>query len=60
MTLDERQIGEFVSMAWNWATIFLPRLGAAIAILAVGLLVARWLSRLVLRVLSRTPHVDPR
>src|SRR5215472_17229206 len=58
MPLDEKQISQLVQMAWNWATLFLPRFGAAIAILAAGLLISRWASRLVRGVLLRTPHVD--
>jgi small conductance mechanosensitive channel len=59
MLLNEEQINQFVSMVWNWATLFLPRFGAAIAILAAGLFVASWMSRLVRGALQRTRHVDP-
>ncbi|HKE38776.1 MAG TPA: mechanosensitive ion channel family protein [Casimicrobiaceae bacterium] len=59
MPFDEKQISQLVQMAWNWATLFLPRFGAAIVILAVGILISRWVSRLVRGALVRTPHVDP-
>jgi len=59
MPLDQQQINQFVSMAWNWATLFLPRFGAAIAILVAGLIVASWISRLVRGALLRSRHVDP-
>lgn len=59
MPLDQQQINQFVSMAWNWATLFLPRFGAAIAILIAGLIVASWISRLVRGALQRSRHVDP-
>ena len=59
MPLDQQQINQFVSMAWNWATLFLPRFGAAITILVAGLIVASWISRLVRGALLRSRHVDP-
>src|SRR5215470_16306248 len=59
MPLDQQQISQFMQMVWNWATLFLPRFGAAIAILAAGILISRWASRLVRGALVRTPHVDP-
>ena len=59
MPLDQQQINDFVQMAWNWATLFLPRFGAAIAILVAGFFFARWMSRLVRKVVAKAPHVDP-
>jgi small conductance mechanosensitive channel len=59
MALGEQQINDFISMAWNWATLFLPRFGAAVAILAAGLFVSNWMSRLARRALQRIRHVDP-
>jgi small conductance mechanosensitive channel len=59
MSLNEQQVSQFVQMAWNWATLFLPRFGAAIVILAAGFLISRWVSRLVRDTLMQTSHVDP-
>ncbi len=45
-------------MAWHWAEAFLPRLVAAVLILAVGFIVAGWLDRLVRRLLGDV-RMDP-
>jgi small conductance mechanosensitive channel len=61
MTVAEApaQLGALAAMAWSWALAFLPRLGAALAILVVGFLLAGWGARVAQGVLMRTPHVDP-
>jgi small conductance mechanosensitive channel len=53
-----RQLTAFGAMAWTWAVEFLPRFGAAIALLLVGAIVASWVSRAVRAALSRSRHVD--
>src|SRR3954453_12738352 len=58
MALGEQQINDFISMVWNWATLFLPRFGAAVAILAAGFFLSNWMSRLARRALQRIRHVD--
>jgi small conductance mechanosensitive channel len=59
MSISDLQINDFVSMAWNWATLFLPRIAAAVAILVVGLLVSNWIARFVHSAVHRTRHIDP-
>lgn len=48
-----------LDMVWAWSTAFLPRLIAAILILFVGALIARWVSRGVVDLTRRTDHIDP-
>ena len=48
-----------VDIAWAWAVAFLPRLLAAAAILIVGAMIARWLSRTIFNLSQRTSHIDP-
>jgi small conductance mechanosensitive channel len=53
------ELSASAAMLWAWSVEFLPRLGAALLILVIGLLIAAWASRLVGGVARRTPHVDP-
>jgi small conductance mechanosensitive channel len=46
------------TLSWAWAVEFLPRLGAAIVILVVGVLVAQLAARLVKLTLERAGHFD--
>ena len=48
----------FAAMAWAWAVTFLPRLGGAIVILIVGIVLARLAARVVRATLERTGHFD--
>jgi len=48
----------FSDMVWAWSVEFLPRAGAALGVLIVGLLAATWISRAVRAGLRRTPHID--
>jgi small conductance mechanosensitive channel len=41
------KLGAFAAMAWAWAVEFLPRLASAAILLILGLLVARWVGRLI-------------
>ena len=52
------QLTAFGAMAWAWAVAFLPRFGAALAVLLIGILAATWVSRAVRAALRRAPHVD--
>jgi len=52
------QLGAAATMIWAWGLAFLPRFGAALLLLIVGLILAGWASRLVRRLLTRTRHVD--
>lgn len=58
LTETPRELGAFATMAWAWGVEFLPRLGAAVVILIVGIVIADWASRLITGVARRTPHVD--
>jgi len=59
LNLDAQNIDRFAIVAWTWAEAFLPRLLGAVAILILGAIVARWLSRLVWDVSGKTTHIDP-
>lgn len=50
------QLSAGATMIWAWAVTLLPRLGAALVILAVGFFVAGWVSRLASRIVAR--HLD--
>jgi small conductance mechanosensitive channel len=52
------QLTAFGAMTWTWAVEFLPRLGVALVILAVGFSVAGWASRLVRAAIERSRHID--
>lgn len=52
------QLDAFATMVWAWTLSFLPRLGAALLLLVVGLFLATWLSRAVRAALQRARHVD--
>jgi small conductance mechanosensitive channel len=60
MTLAEApgQLSAFAAMAWAWAVAFVPRLGAAALLLAIGVVVARWTARLVRSVAGRAIPAD--
>lgn len=51
-------INRAIDVAWNWTAAFLPRFVAALLILTVGAIVARWLSGAVMNVVNRTGHID--
>jgi small conductance mechanosensitive channel len=59
LDLSQQNLNRLGDMAWAWAAAFLPRLLAACAILVIGAVVARWLSRLVFNLTGRTAHIDP-
>lgn len=52
------QLSAVAALVWVWAVAFLPRLSAAAVMLAVGFLIAGWLSRLVRRIVEHTHHID--
>jgi small conductance mechanosensitive channel len=51
-------LGSFAAISWAWAVEFLPRLGGAIVILVVGVVVARLAARVVKVTLERAGHFD--
>lgn len=59
MNLSPQDLDRFANVAWAWAAAFLPRLAAALAILIIGTMLARWLSRAVSNISQRTTHLDP-
>jgi small conductance mechanosensitive channel len=59
LTLNPQHLDRLAEIAWAWAAAFLPRIVAAAVILAVGVLVARWMSRGVDDLSRRTTHIDP-
>jgi small conductance mechanosensitive channel len=59
LTLTPTHLDRLADVAWTWATAFLPRLVAAVLILAIGTIVARWVSRAVYDISRRTTHIDP-
>jgi small conductance mechanosensitive channel len=52
------QLSALAAMAWAWMLAFLPRLGAALLLLAIGLFVAGWAARMARAALLRTRRVD--
>ena len=58
MDFNSQRFTHLADLAWSWAAQFVPRLGAAVLILGVGVVAARWLSRAVNAALARAPHVD--
>jgi small-conductance mechanosensitive channel len=58
MDFNAQRFTHLADLAWIWAAQFLPRLGAAVLILGVGFVAARWLSRAVNAALARAPYVD--
>ena len=54
-----RNLDALASLAWAWSLDFLPRIVSAAVVLFLGLLIARWASRLSGRLLVRAAHVDP-
>ena len=58
MEFNSQRFTHLADLAWIWAAQFLPRLAAAVLILGVGFVAARWLSRAVNAALARAPHVD--
>lgn len=59
LTQAPEELGTFATALWAWSVEFLPRVGAALLILVVGFLIARWMGRLVRGIARRAPHVDP-
>jgi small conductance mechanosensitive channel len=58
LTQAPEQLSALATMVWAWALAFLPRLAGAILLLVVGLVAARWASRAVYQVVSRSERVD--
>ena len=59
LTLTPTHLDRLADVAWTWAAAFLPRLVAAVLILVIGTIVARWVSRAVYNISQRTTHIDP-
>ena len=56
--LSPESVNRAVDVAWTWTAAFLPRFVAAVLILLVGSLIARWLSRAIFNATGRTAHID--
>src|SRR5688500_12445793 len=52
------QLSALAAMVWAWSLAFLPRLGAALVILIVGVLLAGWAAGLVRRTVPRSSYID--
>ena len=48
----------FATMVWAWSLTFLPRLGGAVILIAVGFVAAGWASRAISNLLGRADRVD--
>ena len=59
LTLTPTHLERLVDVLWTWTAAFLPRLVAAVLILVIGTIVARWVSRAVYDISRRTTHIDP-
>jgi small conductance mechanosensitive channel len=58
LNLSPDNINRAIDIAWTWTAAFLPRFVAAILILIIGSIVARWLSRAIFNVTGRSAHID--
>lgn len=58
LTLPAQHIDAVADLIWAWTVTFLPRLGAALAIIVAGTIAARWASRAALGIAARTGHLD--
>jgi small conductance mechanosensitive channel len=58
LNLSSDNIHRAIDVAWIWTAAFLPRFVAAILILVVGSIIARWLSRAIFNVAGRSAHID--
>jgi small conductance mechanosensitive channel len=52
------EVTKNASLLWAWALEFLPKLAAALAIVVLGWLLARWAGRTISRLIDRTNRVD--
>jgi len=59
LNLSPQHLGRLADVVWRWSAAFLPRFAAAILILFIGALVARWVSRGIVDLTGRTDHIDP-
>jgi len=53
------QVTGLAMVAWTWAAAFAPRLIAAVVILVAGLLLSRWITRGLDKMLIGTRRIDP-
>jgi small conductance mechanosensitive channel len=53
-----QELSAVAAMAWAWAAEFLPRLGGALAILVIGLILARWAERIVVDIAGRSTRIE--
>lgn len=58
LDLSSQNLGAIPTVILAWSTEFLPRLAAAMIILIGGMILARWISTLVMRVLGRATGLD--
>jgi small conductance mechanosensitive channel len=59
LTPTPTHLDRLADVVWTWTAAFLPRLVAAVLILVIGTIVARWVSRAVYDISRRTTHIDP-
>jgi small conductance mechanosensitive channel len=52
-------VGSFAALAWSWTIVFAPRVVAAVVIVVIGLLLSRWIRRLITGVNKRSKRLDP-
>ena len=52
------RLGAFAAMAWAWAVEFVPKLASAAILLLAGLILARWVGRLIASFSIRNLHID--
>ena len=58
LTETPEQLSALAAIVWTWSLQFLPRLGAALLILVIGIFLAGWAARAVAGMLHRSRHVD--
>jgi small conductance mechanosensitive channel len=58
LDLSPQNLDRVIDVAVTWTATFLPRLVAAVLILIIGAIIARWLSRAMIKLASRSNHID--
>ena len=59
LTFNPQHLDRFADLAWAWMAAFLPHLIAAVIILVLGAVLARWVSRAVDDLSQRMTQIDP-
>jgi small conductance mechanosensitive channel len=53
-----QQLNAVAAILWAWAVDFVPRIASAVVVFALGYVAAKWIGRLVSRLLGRSGRLD--